>query len=817
MQLSEDWLRSYANPESLSSEALAHALTMAGLEIESVDPVAPPFTGVVVARVVSVARHPNADKLTVCQVDAGTGALLAIVCGAPNVAPEIRVPCAVVGAVLPGDLRIRQATMRGVESQGMLCSARELGLSDDHGGLLILAPDAPIGADVRQLLALDDRKFTVKLTPNRGDCLSVAGLAREVAAITGAPLSQPTWTPVAATSNEILPVRVIDADLCGRFSGRVMRGLDARAATPAWMRQRLERSGQRSISALVDISNYLMLELGRPSHVFDLDKVHGSLQVRWGRAGETVKLLNGQTVEVDSDVGVIADDRGVEALAGVMGGDATAVSLDTTNVYLEAAFWWPGAIQGRARRYNFATDAAHRFERGTDYATTAEHLEYLTRLIVDICGTPQTAVGPLDDQVLRLPERKPLALRIDRCRKVIGVPIGADEMGAAFARLGIEHRRDGDRWIVTPPSYRFDLEVEEDLIEEVARLWGFDRIPANPPVAPATMRAREESRRSLHDVRRLCAQLGYQELVNYTFVERSWEEDFGDIANAIGVVNPIASQMSVMRTTLVGSLVNVLRYNLNRQATRVRLFEIGRVFLRDASVVDGPLAVGGISQPMRIGGLACGDADDEQWAVARRGVDFFDVKGDVERIFAGLDLRFVPAAHPALHPGRSAAIELEGRSIGWIGELHPRWQHKYELPQPAIVFEVETDAALMTRLPQPTAVARHPAVERDVALWFAETVSVQSVFDTVRRRSLADARLSALRDFRLFDIYRAPAADSRKVAGVTANALLYKGKSLAFRVVLQDTGRTLSDAEADAAIAAIVEGLGTDLGGELRR
>jgi phenylalanyl-tRNA synthetase beta chain len=817
MQVSEKWLRSYANPDALSSDALAHALTMAGLEVEGVDPVAPPFSGVAVARVVSVTQHPNADKLTVCEVDAGTGALLNIVCGAPNVAAGIKVPCALPGAVLPGDFRIKATTMRGVASQGMLCSARELGLSDDHAGLLILSSDAPIGRDIREALALDDRRFTLKLTPNRGDCLGVVGLAREVAAITGSTLVAPTWKPVPATSNEVLPVRVIDADLCGRFSGRVVRGVNARAATPGWMKERLERSGQRSISALVDISNYVMLEFGRPSHVFDLDKVRGGLQVRWGRAGETVTLLNGQTINVDSQVGVIADDSGVEALAGVMGGEATAVSLDTTNVYLEAAFWWPESIAGRARRFNFSTDAAHRFERGTDFATTAEHLDYLTRLIVDICGTPSMQIGPIDDQVLRLPERKPVAMRIERCRKVIGVDVAADEMAACFARLGLAHRRQGDCWIVTPPSFRFDLTIEEDLIEEVARLWGFDRIPALPPKAPAAMRARSEAVRALHDLRRQCAQLGYQELVNYAFVERTWEQDFGAPGQAIDVVNPIASQMAVMRTNLIGSLISALRYNLNRQADRAQVFEIGRVFLRDAAVAEGPLAVQHIAQPLRLGALAYGDADSEQWGRPRRRVDFFDIKGDLELLFDGRALRFAANAHPALHPGRSAAIEVDGRRVGWIGELHPRLQQKYELPQAPVVFEVEADALLPAPLPKPTAVARHPAVERDVALWFDEKVSVQSVIDAVGRRSRTDARLSALRDFRLFDIYRAPSTDSSKVAGVTANALLYKGKSLAFRVVLQDTDRTLSDAEADAAMTAIVEGLGTDLGGELRR
>ena len=821
MQISESWLRHYANPKSLTSEALAHALTMAGLEVESVEPMAPPFTGVVVARVVSVAKHPNADKLSVCEVDVGAGAPLTIVCGAPNVVAGLRVPCARVGAELPGGLRIKEAKMRGVESHGMLCSARELGLAEESSGLMVLAPDAPVGEDIRRALALDDQRFTIKLTPNRGDCLSAIGLAREVAAITGAPLSLPHWKPMAASSKEVLPVRVLNDDLCGRFSGRVLRGLNARAATPAWMKERLERCGQRSISALVDISNYVMLELGRPSHVFDLDKVRGGLEVRWARPGERLTLLNGQTVELDASVGVIADGAGAQALSGVMGGEATAVSLETTNIYLEAAFWWPEAIQGRARRFNFSTDAAHRFERGTDYATTAEHLEYLTRLIVDICGTPQTQVGPVDDQVVQLPERKPLALRVQRCRKILGVPLTAEEMGAAFARLGLEHRRDGEgegeRWIVTPPSYCFDLEIEEDFIEEVARLWGFDRIPAQPPIAPAQMRSPREASRSLHAVRRLCAQLGYQELINYAFVERAWEEDFGAGAECIEVLNPIASQMSVMRTTLIGSLVNALRFNLNRQADRVRVFEVGRVFARDGAVADGALAVGGIAQPTRVGGLAWGPADDEQWGVKKRGVDFYDVKGDVEQIFAGRALRFIATQHPALHPGRSAAIEVDGVQVGWIGELHPRWQQKYELGQPAVLFEFDAKAAQVARLPQFVPVPRQPALERDVALWFAESVSVQSVLDAVQRLSRTDARLSALRDFRLFDVYRHADAASGKVAAVNANALLFKGKSLAFRVVLQDTARTLSDVEADAAVAAIVEGLGTELGGELRR
>jgi phenylalanyl-tRNA synthetase beta chain len=812
MQFSEQWLRQYANP-AIGGDELAHRLTMSGLEVEESVPVAPSFSGIVVAQVLSVAKHPNADKLTVCEVDAGTGAKLNIVCGAPNVAAGLRVPCALEGAVLPGDFRIKRTTMRGVESQGMLCSARELGLSEDHSGLMILDADAPIGQDIRAALDLDDRKLTIKLTPNRADCLSVVGVAREVAAITGAALTLPAFGPVAAQIDARLPVRVEAPDLCGRFSGRVIRGVDAHAPTPDWMKQRLERSGQRPISALVDISNYVMLELGRPSHVFDLDKVKGGLTVRWGRAGEQLVLLNGQTVAVDAGVGVICDDAGVEAMAGIMGGDATAVSLDTRNVYVEAAFWWPDSIRGRSRRYNFSTDAAHRFERGVDFATTVDHIEYITRLILDICGGQP---GPVDDTVLALPERKPVTMRAERCRRVLGIPIDAKDMADAFRRLGLAFEEQSDRFIVTPPSYRFDLEIEEDLIEEVARLFGFERIPADPPRAAAQMRMRREDRRSMHDVRRALARDGYQELVNYSFVDAAWEQDFAGNPDPIRVLNPIASQMSVMRTTLLGGLVAVLGYNLNRKQNRARLFELGRVFLRDAQVADGPLAVQGIAQPTVVSGLAYGPADDEQWGVATRDVDFYDVKGDLERLFAPVPVRFVRAEHPALHPGRSAFVELDGTTVGFVGELHPRLQQKYELPKAAIVFEVDLAPLLARPLPDFKPVSKFQPVTRDISITVDDALPVAAIEDAVAAMSSADGRLSALREFRLFDVYR-PRSDSSKVAEASANALLNKEKSLAFRVVLQDTERPLNDDDADAAVGAIVEGLETQCGARLRR
>jgi phenylalanyl-tRNA synthetase beta chain len=817
MQFSEQWLRAYVNPP-IGSDELAARLTMSGLEVEETAPVAPPFGGVVVAEVRSVARHPNADKLSVCEVDDGSGQLLQIVCGAPNVAAGMRVPCARVGAVLPGDFRIKEARMRGVDSQGMLCSARELGLSEDHTGLLALAGDAPIGADIREFLALDDRRFTIKLTPNRGDCLSLAGVAREVAAITGAPLCLPRIVPVAPTCDDRLTVNVRAADLCGRFSGRVVRGLNARAATPAWMKQRLERSGQRSISALVDISNYVMLELGRPSHVFDLAKVSGALDVRWGRAGEAVELLNGQTVAVDDWFGVIADARGVEALAGVMGGEHTAVTLDTTDVYLEAAFWWPQSIQGRARRFNFSTDAAHRFERGVDFATTAEHLEYLTRLILDICGTPQTRVGPVDDQVLQLPARSPVALRAARCRQIIGIDIGDDEIAGVFRRLGLQFTQEAGRFVVTPPPHRFDIEIEEDLIEEVARLHGFERIPAQPPLARAAMHAPRESQRPLHSLRLAMAGAGFQELINYSFVEEAWERDFAGNTSPLRLLNPIASHLAVMRSTLIGSLVAALRFNLNRKAARVRLFELGRVFIADAGAASGPLAVEGIRQPQRLAALAYGPAQDEQWGVAERPIDFFDIKGEVEQLLAGhAGLRFEAGSHPALHPGRSARVLRGMQVLGWVGELHPALQQGYELPRAPVLLELDADLLCERPIPRAVLVPRFPPVQRDLALWFAERVPLQQIEDAVSALQRTDDRLATLREFRLFDVYRPAVAVSSKVAEKADNALLSKEKSLAFRIHLQDTDRTLSDADADAAVAAIVEELGRQFGARLRQ
>jgi len=809
MQFPESWLRTFVDPE-LTTDELSHALTMAGLEVESLRPAAPPTSKIVVGRVLEVVKHPDADKLNVCQVDAGTGTTLNIVCGAPNVVPGIKVPVALVGAQLPpaeeggAPFAIKLSKLRGVESQGMLCSARELKLSEDHSGLLILSEDAQIGLDIREALNLDDTIFEIKLTPNKADCLSVFGIARETAAITGVPLKSLTVEPVPVTLDETLPVKIAAPELCGRFSGRVIRGVNARAKTPQWMVERLERSGQRSISALVDISNYVMLELGRPSHVFDLDKIHGGVEVRWARPDETLKLLNGNTVELDETVGVIADERQVESLAGIMGGDSTAVSLDTENVYLEAAFWWPDSIRGRARKYNFSTDAAHRFERGVDYATTLEHLERITHLILDICGGK---AGAVDDQIVNVPERKPVHMRVARAQRIIGVPITAEEMAQIFTRLALAFEFDGEAFAVTPPSYRFDIEIEEDLIEEVARIYGFEKIPARPPVASNEMRATNETRRSIHTLRHALAARDYAETVNFSFVDEAWEQDFAGNDNPVRLLNPIASQMSVMRTNLIGSLVSVLRHNLNRRAERIRVFEAGRVFLRDPSVAAGELSVDGYAQPKRIGALAYGPVAEEQWGLSTRSVDFFDVKGDVEALFAPRVARFVKAEHPALHPGRSARIEVGGREVGWIGELHPRWLQKYDLPHAPIVFEIDADALMERALPTPTEVSKFPPVRRDIALVVDQKTPAQALIDEMQK-ALDEGARKFLFKVALFDEFR---AKSNTSSGLAAHE-----KSLAFRVTLQDTGGTLQDETVDEVVKTLVDRMARVYGARLR-
>ena len=791
MQFSESWLRSLCNP-GLSNEALCHLLTMAGLEVEENAPVAPDFTGVVVARVLTVDKHPDADKLKLCSVDVGEPAPLQIVCGAPNVAAGMTVPCARIGAKLPG-IEIKRAKVRGVESHGMLCSARELGLSDDHAGLLPLAADAVPGTDIRAHLDLDDRRITIKLTPNRADCLSLSGIARELSALTGAPFVAPAVVPVADVIADTRRI-VLDAPgACPRYCGRIVRGVNANAQTPEWMKRRIERSGIRAISFLVDVTNYVMLELGQPLHAFDDAELAGAIHVRLPAAGEKLLLLNEQTVIPSADTALIADDEKPLAMAGIMGGEHSGISASTRDLFLESAFFPPAAIAGKARALGFTSDASHRYERGVDFELQRRAIERATQLILEVAGGEP---GPVVEAVApeHLPVRKSVRLRTARAAKVLGVTLPEARIEAILRGLGLAVERTTDGFAVTPPSFRFDIEIEEDLIEEIARVHGYDNVPAPPPVARMAMMPASETRKGAMALRRQVAARDYHEVVTYSFVEAAWEADFAGNAAPVALANPIASQMGVMRTTLIGGLVGVLAANRKRQAERVRVFELGRCFLREAG--GGP--VPGFRQPLRLAGLAAGAAAPEQWGLPARRVDFFDIKADVEDLFAPRRVEFVRTEHPALHPGRAAAVMLDGRAVGVAGELHPRWAQKYELGAAPVVFELELEALLATAFPAYVEVSRFPAVTRDLALVVPQAQELAPLL-----AGLKAAAPAIVRDVALFDVYQG--------AGLGESQ-----KSLAFRIVMQDTQRTLEDAEVDAAMAALVAAAARDFKATLR-
>jgi phenylalanyl-tRNA synthetase beta chain len=785
MQFSEHWLRSLINPP-LDSDELAHLLTMAGLEVEEMRAVAPPFSNVVVAQVLSVDKHPDADKLKLCRVDVGdrNAGPLQIVCGAPNVAAGMKVPCALVGAELPG-LSIKKAKVRGIESFGMLCSARELGISEDQGGLLALDADAPVGQNIREHLLLDDTLFTLKLTPNRADCLSLQGIAREVAALSGAPLTLPQISAVPAAHDRQRAVLLDAAAACPHYCGRIIGEVNGAASTPAWMVQRLERSGIRSISALVDITNYVMLELGQPMHAFDNSLLSGSMHVRYPQPGEQIKLLNEQTVTPTAETALIADEHNgtrALALAGIMGGEDSGISATTREVFLECAFFAPDAIAGKARALGFSSDSSYRFERGVDFELQPTAIERATQLILDICGG---VPGPVSEAVSpeNLPQRKPVKLRSKRVTKILGIPLSVAQIEKLLQGLGFAWRRDNDDFIVLPPSYRYDIEIEEDLIEEIARLHGYDNIPAPAPKGHLEMLPLPEERRTPMQLRHLLAERDYQEVVNFSFVDAAWEEDFCANAAPIVLSNPIASQMGVMRSGLIGGLVGTLSFNLKRRTQRVRIFEIGRCFLRD----DAAQPVAGYHQPLRLAALCAGPALPEQWGEKIRNADFFDIKADVEALFPPQSLRFEKLSHPALHPGRAATILLDGKAIGCIGELHPAWVQKYELGSTPAVFEIDIIALSQQPLPHYRVVSRFPAVTRDMSLVIAQEQPLQQLLDALR-----EAAPPFVRSIALFDMYQGKGIDQNQ-------------KSLAFHIVMQDTERTLADADADAAINRLRE------------
>lgn len=786
MKFSESWLKSWVNP-ALSTEQLTYLLTMAGLEVEGTTPAAPAFSGVVVAEVKTLRPHENADRLRVTEVDVGTGTLVQIVCGAPNVAVGAKVPCALPGAILPGDFKIKPTKMRGVESGGMLCSGKELGIPHDEDGLLLLPADAPVGQSIRDYLDLDDTVIELKVTPNRADCLGIKGIAREVAALTRAPLTPPVLTAAPVTLTDTRPVTLTADAACGRYLGRVIQGLNPAAPTPDWMKTRLERAGLRSLSAIVDVTNYVLLELGQPLHAFDLNKLEGGIDVRLAHAGETLTLLNGKTLALDPDMLVIADHTQAVALAGIMGGGNSEVDDQTEAVFLESAFFAPEAIAGRARRLGFSSDASFRYERGVDFTLQHEAMERATTLLLSVCGGQ---AGPITEAIGQLPARPEVVLRVARVNKVLGLSLSAADIAAMLTGLGLSYTTTDSGFSVTPPSFRFDLAIEEDLIEEVARLFGYDNIPANAPLARVAMLSQPETQTPRGELRRRLAGRDYQEIVSYAFVDTAWEADFAANNTPIRLINPIASQMSVMRSTLLGGLVDTLVGNLNRKHSRVRVFELARVFLRG----EGK----DVAQPEHLAGLAYGARLPEQWGSKAERVDFYDVKADLEALFAPRLLTFRAAAHPALHPGRAAEVLLDDEVIGVLGELHPTWVQKYDIPAAPVVFEVSLAAAAVRTLVKATPPSRFQAVRRDLALLVDESTEAGAVL-----AALQAVPSPLLHSVSVFDVYRGKGVEEGK-------------KSIAFKVLLQDTAKTLTDEEVEQVVVALLDSAAQRTGATLR-
>ena len=776
MQFPYSWLKTQANPD-LSANKLEHLLTMAGLEVEKIDTAAPAFSGVVVAEVKSVEKHPDADRLNVTQVDAGTGELVQIVCGAPNVKPGIKVPCSLPGAVLPGNFKIKPTKMRGVPSNGMLCSTNELGLPDDGvDGLHILPEDAPVGTNIREYLDLDDTLFTLKITPNRADCLSVKGIAREVSALT-----QCAFTPVeiqtaSISSKKKQAVRIDAPADCGRFISRVIENVNAKAPTPDWMKQRLERSGIRSISALVDIGNYVMLEIGQPMHVFDADKLSGSLIVRRAQNGETLACLNEKTVTLADNTLVVADEKGVLSLAGLMGGEASAVSDETQNIVLEAAWFAPEIIAGKSRQYGFGSDSSFRFERGVDYRLQADAIERATELVLQICGG---AAGAMVEAQGKLPEAKQVELRLGRLKTVLGVEIPAEQVEIILQHLGLQPEKTAEGFRVTSPSFRFDIEIEADLIEEIGRVYGYENIPDDYTSGRLKMLALPETKRPRFAVYNEMAARGYREVVSYAFVDEQWEQDFAANTHPIRLQNPLAAQYAVMRSTLIGGLVEVLQNNLNRKQNRVRVFEIARVFSKDTADQ--------FVQNERIGGLWYGSVLPEQWGEKTRNVDFYDMKADVESLLKNKEVSFAKTEHPALHPGRAANIVSDGKVVGFVGELHPKWLQKYDLPQAPLVFEIDMDAVLGREKTRYQTVSKFQPARRDLAFVMPEAVTHDDLLNALKA-----AANKLVQEISVFDVYRG--------MGVPEGM-----KSVAVKIILQDMENTLTDEVIEPLVAKMIK------------
>jgi len=791
MRLSEQWLREWVSPK-LSSEAIAARFTMAGIEVGAIEPVAPGFEGVIVGEILSVASHPSADKLKVCRVDIGKGRELSIVCGADNAAVGLKVPVAMIGAALPGGVRVERADIRGVASEGMLCSEAELGLEQTASGLLVLGGEAPVGEPLRDFLKLDDVTFELELTPNRGDCLSVAGAARELAALTGAPQRKRTVRGVRARGKRRLPVAIRANKECGRYVGRVIEGIDANVLTPIWMRERLRRAGVRSIHPVVDVTNYVMLELGQPMHAFDLTCLTGGIEVRRARPRERLRLLDGKEIDVTTDTLVIADQSGPLALAGIMGGAASAVGAGTRNLFLESAWFSPGTIAGRARAFGLQTESAQRFERGVDPELAPIAMERATELLVAIVGG---RAGPVIERraAAQLPKRRPILLRRERIGRMLGKAMADVVVTTILKRLGMRVTSAAAGWRVTAPSHRFDVEREIDLIEELARVHGYDKIPAQRPLLRMHAPQLPEGRGTTAKLRSVLAARDYQEVITYSFVDPELQGLVGSTEEGPRLANPISADMAVMRTSLWPGLLKTIIHNRNRQLSRVRVFEIGRCFAGGSAEVI---------QDSRIGGAIIGAALPEQWGSASRPADFFDAKGDVEALFAlsgePSEFSFERGDHPALHPGQSARLLRRGQAVGWIGRLHPALQSRLDLDEPPVLFEVDLEAVLRAKIPAFREISRYPSIRRDLAIVLPDDVSAKTLLEVAQR-----VAGNLLVDLQLFDEYRGKGIDSGR-------------KSLALALTLQDSSRTLKEEEVEALMGRLVTAVESELGGTLR-
>jgi len=785
MKFSELWLREWVNP-AISSEALSDQITMAGLEVDGVDAVAGAFHGVVVGEVVECGQHPNADKLRVTKVNVGGERLLDIVCGAPNCRQGLKVAVATVGAVLPGDFKIKAAKLRGEPSEGMLCSFSELGISDDHAGIIELPADAPVGSDIREYLQLNDNTIEISVTPNRADCLSIIGVARDVAVLNQLPLSEPAIEPVAATLNETFPIRVEAGEACPRYLGRVVKGINVKAATPLWMREKLRRCGIRSIDPVVDITNYVLLELGQPMHAFDLDRIDSAIVVRMAEEGETLTLLDGNEVKLNSDTLVIADEKQALAMGGIFGGAHSGVNEETQNVLFECAFFSPLSITGRARRHGLHTDASHRYERGVDSALQHKAIERATRLLLDICGGEAGPVIDVTNQAA-LPKAASITLRREKLDRLIGHVIADDQVTDILQRLGCKVTTGNGEWQAIAPSWRFDMQIEEDLVEEVARVYGYNNIPDVPVHASLVMTKHREANLSLKRAKAMLVDKGYQEAITYSFVDPKIQALLHPGEENLLLPSPISADMSAMRLSLWSGLLSAVVYNQNRQQGRVRLFESGLRFVPDTQ------ANLGIRQDLMLSGVLSGNRFEEHWDLARQTVDFYDLKGDLESV---LDLtgklesiEFRAEANPALHPGQSAAIYLRGEKIGFIGVVHPELERKLDLNGRTLVFELLWDKVADRVLPEAREISRFPANRRDIAVVVAENVPAADIITECKK-----VGVNQVVGVNLFDVYRGKGVNEGE-------------KSLAISLILQDTSRTLEEEEIAATVARCVEAL----------